>query len=100
MTGIRGFVLIGALALASAAGAQSGVLGMTRAQLEDAELIDTKGVDIGDVEYAITDSGGRVVALAIEIDRRDPQPDKLVSIAPAKLAGRARAARSGRLLHP
>lgn len=80
MSGIRGFLIVGALALSSAAGAQSGALGLTRAQLEDADLIDANGVDIGDVEYAIADSGGRVVALAIEVDRREPRPDKLVNI--------------------
>jgi hypothetical protein len=81
MCGIRGFIFVSALALSSTAGAQSLALGLTRAQLEDADLVDANGVDIGDVEYAIVDSGGRVVALAIEVDSRGPQPDKLVSLA-------------------
>lgn len=80
MSSFRGFVVLGALALSSAAGAQPVALGLTQAQLEDADLIDTNGVDIGDVEYVITDSGGQVVALAIDVDRQDPQPDKLVNM--------------------
>ena len=79
MIGVRGFILIGALALSSVAGAQSGALGLSKAQLEDADLIDATGVDIGDVEYAIIDKG-RIVALAIEVDRRDSLRDKLVSL--------------------
>lgn len=80
MSGMRGLAAWGALALASAAGAQTVALGLTRAQLEDADLVDAQGVEIGDVEYAITDGNGRVTALAIEVDRRHPEPDKLVSI--------------------
>lgn len=80
MSGTRSLAFFGALALASAAGAQAVALGLTRAQLEDADLVDAQGTEIGDVEYAITDANGRVTALAIEVDRKHPEPDKLVSL--------------------
>lgn len=80
MYGMRSLVLIGALAFASAAGAQAVALGLTLAQLEDADLVDGRGIEIGDVEYAITDKNERVSALAVEVDRQHPKRDKLVSI--------------------
>lgn len=80
MLSIRSFFLVSALAVTSGAAAQPAALGLTKAQLEDADLIDANGVDVGDVEYAITDGSGQIVALAIEVDRREPLPDKLVKL--------------------
>lgn len=43
-------------------------LGMTRKELEDADLISPAGVDLGDVEHLVTDSTGSVTHLVIELD--------------------------------
>ena len=75
------------LALAAAAclaptlaAAQVAALGLTRAQLEDADLIDARGREIGEVERVVTGADGAVTGLIVEIDQRDPKPDKLVQI--------------------
>jgi len=62
------------------AAARAGALGISRHQLEDADLIDASGREIGEVEGVVTDSGGKITGLIIEIDQRDPTPDKRVMI--------------------
>lgn len=62
------------------AAAQTAALGLTREQLEDADLIDAAGREIGEVERVVAGPDGRVTALIVELDQRDPTPDKLVQI--------------------
>lgn len=50
--------------------------GLTTRQLEDADLIDTTGRDLGDVERVETDASGEVVAVIVEVD--DTSPDRFV----------------------
>lgn len=77
-------VLIAAFAAASLAPAlalaQATALGLDRHQLEDADLIDASGREIGEVEEVVTDAGGAITGLIIELDQRDPTPDKRVMI--------------------
>ena len=65
---------------AAQAGPQAGALGLTRQQLEDADLIDSSGREIGEVEGVVTDPSGAVTNLIIELDQRDPAPDRRVMI--------------------
>lgn len=60
------------------AAAQAGALGLSRHQLEDADLIDASGREIGEVEGVVTDASGAITSLIIELDQRDPAPDKRV----------------------
>ncbi|CAN7226037.1 PRC-barrel domain-containing protein [Phenylobacterium sp. LjRoot219] len=60
--------------------AQADALGLTRGQLEDADLVDLSGREIGEVEGVVTDADGRIIGLLVELDQRDPTPDKLVQI--------------------
>lgn len=64
----------------SLAAAQAVALGLTLDQLEDADLIDGSGREIGEVERVVTGADGRVIGLIVELDERDPTPDKLVQI--------------------
>lgn len=50
--------------------------GLTTRQLEDADLIDATGRDLGDVERVETDASGEVVAVIVEVD--DTSPDRYV----------------------
>ena len=68
------------LAAAQLAAAKPVALGLTRLQLEDADLVDVKGREIGEVELLVIDRNGAVVALIVEIDQNDPKPDHLVQI--------------------
>ena len=64
----------------AAASAQSAALGLTRAQIEDADLVDANGREIGEVERVVAGADGTVTGLIVEVDQRDPQHDKLVQI--------------------
>lgn len=44
------------------------LFGLTRAQLEDADLVTFAGVDLGDVETLVLDGAGKVTGLVIELD--------------------------------
>ena len=53
-------------------------LGMTEAQLLDADLKDAAGKDLGDVEGLVRDAAGAVTHLVVKVD--DTTPDKLVQV--------------------
>lgn len=53
-------------------------LGLTRDQLEDADLGDMDGRDLGDVEGVVTDAGGNITHLVVEIE--DTSPDRYVHV--------------------
>ena len=72
--------LIASCLAPSLAAAQPVALGLTRLQIEDADLVDLKGREIGEVERLVVDAGGKVTHLIVEIDRNDPQPDHVVQI--------------------
>ncbi len=79
------FALLGLVAVAlvpAAASAQSAEtpLGITRHQLEDADLLDARGREIGEVEALVAGPDGKVTGLMVEIDQRDPKPDHRVQI--------------------
>ncbi|MFL9840557.1 PRC-barrel domain-containing protein [Sphingomonas sp. ST-64] len=52
--------------------------GLTRQQLEDAELVDTVGREVGEVERVETDASGDVTAAIVEV--ADTDPDRLVRL--------------------
>ena len=67
--------------------------GLTRRQLEDADLVGADGTDLGDVETLVLDASGRPAQLVIDLDGVD---DKDVALpladfraAPANAPGRA-----------
>ena len=68
------------LAAAQPAPAKPVALGLTRLQLEDADLVDLNGREIGEVERLVIDRNGAVVGLLVEIDQNDPKPDHIVRI--------------------
>ena len=72
--------LIAACLAPSLAAAQPVALGLTRLQIEDADLVDLQGREIGEVERLVVDSGGKVTHLIVEIDLNDPKPDHIVQI--------------------
>ena len=53
---------------------------LTPAQLEDADLLDKTGREIGEVERVLISADGKVSGLIVEIDQRDPTPDKHIQI--------------------
>ena len=53
-------------------------LGLTQRQLEDADLKDRTGRDLGDVEGVVTDGSGAITHLLVEID--DTSPDRYVHV--------------------
>ncbi len=53
---------------------------LTAAQLEDADLLDANGREIGEVERVLLGADGKVRGFIVEIDQRDPTPDKHVEI--------------------
>lgn len=73
-------VAVGALTPALAQAHADGALGLTRHQLEDADLIDARGREIGEVERVVVGADGKVTGLIVEIDQRDPKPDHHVQI--------------------
>jgi hypothetical protein len=66
--------------------------GMTRRQLEDADLISTDGADLGDVETLILDAAGAPVQVVIDLEGVDDKDVVLalsdVRAAPATANGR------------
>lgn len=79
-------LMIGLLAAASltpavaAAQSMSTPLGITREQLEDADLVDARGREIGEVEGLVVDANGTITGVILEIDQRDPKPDRRVQV--------------------
>lgn len=75
-------VLLTAALLAPAAYAQTapGPLGLTAEQLDDADLLDPQGREIGEVENLMLGANGDVVGVIIEIDQRTPKPDRRVVV--------------------
>ena len=74
-------IAVAAIAAAPAvAAAQAVAFGLSKAQIEEADLVDARGRDIGDVHRVVTGANGAVTGLVVEVDRPDPQPDKLVMI--------------------
>lgn len=63
---------------AAAAGNAEAALGLSEAQLLDADLISADGTELGDVERVSRDASGAVTALLIEIE--DSDPDRYVII--------------------
>ena len=43
-------------------------LGMTRAQLEDADLVSAGGVKLGDIETLVVDAEGKVTHMVVELE--------------------------------
>ncbi|CAN7429788.1 hypothetical protein LJR164_002755 [Phenylobacterium sp. LjRoot164] len=80
-------VLLAAAVLAPAAYAQTapGPLGLTAEQLDDADLLDPQGREIGEVENVMLGPKGDVVAVVVEIDQRSPKPDRRVQVELASL---------------
>ena len=68
------------LAAAQPAATKPVALGLTRLQLEDADLVDVNGREIGEVERLVIDRNGAVVGLIVEIDQNDPKPDHITRI--------------------
>ena len=52
--------------------------GLTKKQIEDADLIDSNGADLGDVERVVTDVSGNIAEVIVGIDGTDP--DRFVSL--------------------
>ena len=75
-------VMLTAALLAPGAYAQTapGPLGLTAEQLDDADLIDPQGREIGEVENLMLGPKGDVVGLVVEIDQRTPKPDRRVQV--------------------
>jgi hypothetical protein len=73
-------VAIGALVPAWSQAQADGALGLSRHQLEDADLINAQGREIGEVERVVIAADGQVSGLIVEIDQRDPKPDRHVQI--------------------
>ena len=71
---------------AAAAGAEEAALGMTEAQLVDADLVTADGTDLGDIEMVRRGADGAVTGLVVEVD--DAEPDRWVEIAMDGLTSR------------
>lgn len=57
---------------ADAAEAQAAsALGLTRKELEDADIVSATGVDLGDVESLVIDARNNVTHLVVEVDGSD-----------------------------
>ena len=63
---------------AAAAGTTEAALGLTEAQLLEADLVTSDGADLGDVAQVRRDDSGAVTGLMIEVD--DSEPDRYVVI--------------------
>ncbi len=55
-----------------------GALGLTVAQLRDADLVDASGADLGDVEDVVRGPDGTIESLLVEIS--DTDPDRFVHV--------------------
>jgi hypothetical protein len=51
----------------------------TVGQIEDADVLDARGREAGEVEHVLLDAAGKPTAIVIEVDR--PGPDKRVVVA-------------------
>ncbi len=71
-------------ASAAASGPAVVALGLTEAQLLDAELISTNGEEIGDVAQVLRGPTGSVDRLLVEIE--DSHPDRFVEVSLAGLS--------------
>lgn len=60
--------------------ADAALQNLTAAQLEDADLLGANGREIGEVERVLLGADGKVRGFIVEIDQRDPTPDKHVEI--------------------
>lgn len=67
-------------ASAAAAGSAIAALGLTEAQLLDADLVGLDGADLGDVEQLHRDDAGEVIALVVEVEGSDPDRWVLVPL--------------------
>ncbi|WP_447727141.1 PRC-barrel domain-containing protein [Sphingomonas koreensis] len=47
--------------------------GLTTKQIEDADLVDVTGKDLGDIHRVETDASGNIDAVIVEIDGTDPE---------------------------
>ena len=56
----------------------AGALGLTEAQLRDADLIDAAGMELGDVEDLVRGGDGAITGVLIEIE--DSNPDRFVQL--------------------
>jgi hypothetical protein len=65
-------------ASAAAAGSAEAALGLTEAQLLDADLVTADGTDLGDVEQVRRDASGAVQGLLVEVE--DSNPDRFVLV--------------------
>ncbi|MXO74510.1 PRC-barrel domain containing protein [Altererythrobacter aerius] len=67
---------------ADASAAQAGdaiaALGLTERQLLDAEIVDSAGAELGDVERVLRNAGGTVDRLLVELE--DSNPDRYVIV--------------------
>lgn len=59
---------------------QTLALNMTRHQLDDAEVVDASGQEIGEIDRVLIAADGTDAGLVVEIDRPGAAPDKLVRI--------------------
>ncbi|MFL0418210.1 PRC-barrel domain-containing protein [Sphingomonas sp. 179-I 2A4 NHS] len=63
---------------AAIAGAEAVALGLTEAQLLDADLIGPDGAEIGEVEEVVRGPSGKVERLLVEVE--DTTPDRYVHV--------------------
>lgn len=70
-------------ASAAAAGSEIAALGLTEAQLIDAELVGPGNVELGDVQAVVRGPDGTVENLLVEIE--DSNPDRFVHVPVAGL---------------
>lgn len=75
-------------ASAQSAGPAQAALGLSEAQLLNADLVDGAGIELGDVAQVLRDTSGKVDRLLIEIE--DSNPDKFVHVPIAGLGTVAR----------
>jgi hypothetical protein len=67
-----------AKASASAAGPAQAALGLTEAQLLNADLVDPAGAELGDIAQILRDGTGKVDRLLIVVE--DSNPDRFVHV--------------------
>lgn len=71
---------------AYAASNEEAALGMTEAQLVDADLVTADGTDLGDIKAVRRDAAGAVAGLIIELEATDP--DRWVEVTMDGLSAR------------
>ena len=65
-------------ASAAAAGTSEAALGLTEAQLLEADLVTADGTDLGDIEQVRRDASGAVDSFLVEVE--DSNPDRFVLV--------------------